>query len=424
MTFPEVKPILPCLEKQLRPDYKDMAGDACEKFVGPMPICEFLSEFIPKASQDRPAINFNFEHNSVSQNEGHFIKMIKACRLCPQLTFINTTSRPDGSIPFKPDISIYCSGPPEKPLDWKAVDLWIKNKNKGDDIFLTPTAYKICGQLITYASTLHHSQFCLFSFAIVLFSKSGRLLQWDRSGLIYSKPFNWVEKHNTLFEFIWRLNFLSDTDCGQDTTVISVVPNDEATVAISKLNEYKGLMIKKVKPKDLCKFLVHDDHAADGQQLKFYITAGPIWHMETLFGRSTFGYIAYDIKSLKLIIEGPRRKGTCIGNYTGRKCLTSWCLVELAMFLCHRTMQIRFRLLCKGQRRKTMRKGKGKTNGAWVDQTLTPHAVAYKRTKILHRDVSAGNILIRKDGSGILIDWDLSKKEDMDAQPRGPSQTV
>ncbi|KAI9447343.1 hypothetical protein F5148DRAFT_988142, partial [Russula earlei] len=50
------------------------------------------------------------------------------------------------------------------------------------------------------------------------------------------------------------------------------------------------------------------------------------------------------------------------------------------------------------------------------------HAIAYERTKILHQDVSAGNILIHEDGSGILIDWDLFKKEDMDVQPRGPSQ--
>ncbi|KAH8984958.1 hypothetical protein EDB92DRAFT_1766970, partial [Lactarius akahatsu] len=38
------------------------------------------------------------------------------------------------------------------------------------------------------------------------------------------------------------------------------------------------------------------------------------------------------------------------------------------------------------------------------------HTEAYEWVKILHRDVSAGNILITEDGSGILIDWDLSKK--------------
>ncbi|KAI9429174.1 hypothetical protein F5148DRAFT_990675, partial [Russula earlei] len=54
---------------------------------------------------------------------------------------------------------------------------------------------------------------------------------------------------------------------------------------------------------------------------------------------------------------------------------------------------------------------------------IMAHVIAYERTKILHQDVSTGNILICKDGSGILINWDPSKKEDMDAQPRGPSQT-
>jgi RIO-like serine/threonine protein kinase len=44
----------------------------------------------------------------------------------------------------------------------------------------------------------------------------------------------------------------------------------------------------------------------------------------------------------------------------------------------------------------------------------------YKKTRILHRDVSAGNILIMDNGTGILIDWDLLKKvkEDGDSKPR------
>ena len=57
---------------------------------------------------------------------------------------------------------------------------------------------------------------------------------------------------------------------------------------------------------------------------------------------------------------------------------------------------------------------------------LMAHTDAYNKTRILHRDVSAGNILITEEGKGILIDWDLSKKvkEDADAQPRRHSRTV
>ncbi|KAI0294370.1 hypothetical protein BC826DRAFT_865491, partial [Russula brevipes] len=53
------------------------------------------------------------------------------------------------------------------------------------------------------------------------------------------------------------------------------------------------------------------------------------------------------------------------------------------------------------------------------------HTAAYNKTRILHRDVSAGNILITDKGSGILIDWDLSKKvkEYTEPKPRLHSRT-
>jgi serine/threonine protein kinase len=57
---------------------------------------------------------------------------------------------------------------------------------------------------------------------------------------------------------------------------------------------------------------------------------------------------------------------------------------------------------------------------------VTAHTAAYEKAQILHRDVSAGNILIADDGSGLLIDWDLSKKviPDVDTKPRRHSRTV
>jgi len=35
------------------------------------------------------------------------------------------------------------------------------------------------------------------------------------------------------------------------------------------------------------------------------------------------------------------------------------------------------------------------------------HDAAYYNTKILHCDISAGNIMILEEGGGFLIDWDM-----------------
>ena len=248
---------------------------------------------------------------------------MEASGLCPKLEFVKTTASQDRSKKQKPDISIYWKQPGDKHeskqgLDFKALDLWIENKNKGDDIFHTLTelkedeeeeddlwtniAYKIRGQLTAYAAALHHSQFRVFSFGAVLFGEQGRLLRWDRSGVIYTEAFQWKTQPDTLFEFIWRLNFLSPVDRGYDTIVTRVLDDDDdAKAALVKLRAYGGWEEgKKLEIADLYRFLVHSDHDADGK-LRSYITPGAIWDTNALFGRCTFGYIMYDVATSKLV---------------------------------------------------------------------------------------------------------------------------
>ncbi|KAI9436544.1 hypothetical protein F5148DRAFT_958773, partial [Russula earlei] len=84
----------------------------------------------------------------------------------------------------------------------------------------TERAYRVCGQLTHYATSIHRSQFRVFSYSIILFGKAeGRLLRWDRSGAIYTEIFDWTKDPNTLSEFIWRLNSLTFAQRGYDTTV-------------------------------------------------------------------------------------------------------------------------------------------------------------------------------------------------------------
>ena len=53
--------------------YMEMTREACDKFVGPMPVNEFLSEFIPETTKKRPSKNIKFSHSSVSRKEKAFV---------------------------------------------------------------------------------------------------------------------------------------------------------------------------------------------------------------------------------------------------------------------------------------------------------------------------------------------------------------
>ncbi|EEB93890.1 hypothetical protein MPER_07396, partial [Moniliophthora perniciosa FA553] len=57
-----------------------------------------------------------------------------------------------------------------------------------------------------------------------------------------------------------------------------------------------------------------------------------------------------------------------------------------------------------------------------IKDAIKAHQVAYDEARILHRDISPGNVLISEDGkSGFLIDWDFSKPV---VDPETPRQHV
>ena len=52
------------------------------------------------------------------------------------------------------------------------------------------------------------------------------------------------------------------------------------------------------------------------------------------------------------------------------------------------------------------------------------HTEAIENAKILHRDISVGNVII-SDRGGLLIDWDLAKDiDDLEKLSRQPFRTV
>ncbi|KAI9509333.1 hypothetical protein F5148DRAFT_1283025 [Russula earlei] len=409
-----------------------MTWDVCDKFVGPMPIAEFLSEFVPEASQARKTERIiSFDKRSISHNEDHFIQAIKTSGLADNLTFVNTTAKQDKAILGRPDIVIYQKreGHQENErltsLDWRAVD------------------------------------FRVFSYSIILFGKAeGRLLRWDRSGAIYTEIFDWTKDPNTLSEFIWRLNSLTFAQRGYNTTVTSVSKNDKGVGdAQSMLAVYMD--VEKIEVEDLRQILVNDDHATDGQP-KPYIIWKPIWETKTLFGRSTFGFVCHDVERNKLVylkdywrtdFPGIEKEGDIYRDLleakvrfipelgpagdvlsTPEHSLNVQCTRmqdyvkdgERKRIWCpgtpHVKRYVHYRLVLNtlGQLLSTF--GLTRELCQVIRDAMIAHTDAYDKAKILHRDVSAGNILIAPDRSGLLIDWDMSKRVDV-TQQRQHSRT-
>ncbi len=312
-----------------------MGLDECEKFVGPMPVDVFLSEFVPEAPSQRPADGLTFRYSSISGNEDEFarsfylcslstclsifqIRAIEASTLCPDLTFTNTTSQA-GEPDHKPAIAVHSraylddaetsSGSPALP-DWRDIQLWIVTRGNDDDFFRsleeadpegrvrwTKSTFETCRQLITCSACANIYQFRVFSFSVAFSGDTARLLRWDRCGVIYTDSFKWASDPCTLIEFLWRFNFLSDVDRGYDTTV-TTVEDDEAEVALPKLRTYRGL--ENVTRDELRKFLVRSDFASD-QQTRWYIAPREICDHDFLFGHSTYGFIAYDVTTARLV---------------------------------------------------------------------------------------------------------------------------
>jgi len=51
------------------------------------------------------------------------------------------------------------------------------------------------------------------------------------------------------------------------------------------------------------------------------------------------------------------------------------------------------------------------------------HTAAFFKAKVLHRDISVGNIIIH-NGEGLLIDWDLAVVTDKQSGPKRKERTV
>ncbi|TFY69131.1 hypothetical protein EVG20_g3283 [Dentipellis fragilis] len=341
------------------------------------------------------------------------------------------------------------------PVHWTRMELCIECKTHPQDPFADPSptreipdrddyvfektskeATKARGQLISYAAAHMSTQFRCFCFSICIINETdARLMRWDRSGVIVTERFNFTQEDSPLADFLWRFNHLNGVQRGFD---LSVTPaSDEETRLARDDFDMKDGNIHKV--------LVRND--ADGVN-HYFLIAAPAEYRLVVTGRASFGYVALDLQEKKKVwlkdswridltemekeyqIYAKLRHYhvrniaplVCGGDVGVQRTLTQdfadkpWRYGKVVL-LPHRHYRIVLGIV--GRPLKGFRSTKEMVDA--VFDALTAHWDAYTLAKILHRDISGGNIVILDEGErtrGILIDWDLSKGRMAEARAR------
>ncbi|TFY74215.1 hypothetical protein EWM64_g9795, partial [Hericium alpestre] len=272
----------------------DVAEDMRLEFVGPMPVDEFLKEFVPLHVEPTPQVGNALAKAGSSEKD--FINTITTYGLCPSLEFVDTTDKGDKKHPkyAKPDMSVFnrrdivAAGITKTPLDdtkqasdvcpspqipppptpkkkgsrkaahdfrmcFPILEMPIERKPDGadQDPFTDGTSTKPGeetpafqnnavkgkrnrGQMIKYTTAQFSAQFRAFSFSIVLFPDAYRLVRWDRAGAVVTKRTSLESDGQYLAEFLWRFDHLTPQQRGWDTTVC-VPTKAEADLAKSFL---------------------------------------------------------------------------------------------------------------------------------------------------------------------------------------------
>uniref|UniRef100_A0A0W0F2R1 Fungal-type protein kinase domain-containing protein n=1 Tax=Moniliophthora roreri TaxID=221103 RepID=A0A0W0F2R1_MONRR len=380
-------------------------------------------------------------------------KMVDAMQpFCPTLEAVNTGSLGDKNIPahhvdeMKPDISLFKQGTVigggtdarliETFLELKTEDVSKDGLDDNDKPFVksTQSATATEAQMDTYAGSVMSSQFRTHLFSVWISNKHARLIRWDRGGAIVSQKFDYAEEPH-LADFLWRFSFADAEARGHDPCI--KLANDQDP----NVERAKSLLNLKADAK-MWKFSVFDEETETtknyyGGKLGFESSI-------SLVGRCTRGLVVVDeagnlvyLKDTWRSVLGDQEKEGMVyralkdagvkgipdvlahGDAPGRwqETVTHKESNGTAPLRVHRHYFIVFKQVGRNlwDFKTTLELVKA------IRDAVQAHKDALEKAKILHQDISVGNILITDEG-GMLIDWDFSKHEN-DQRPRAPVRT-
>ncbi|KAI0367831.1 hypothetical protein BV20DRAFT_1114602 [Pilatotrama ljubarskyi] len=328
--------------------------DSRDYMIGPMPVVDFLDEFLPAVPADRQRAllsskgAFKNVPTSAATPSALIEPMIAALNRftkhkshAPGFVFMATSERseyPHKPGYMKPHICCFASqnasivqrsaissraelGYAEFFVEVKpdiALDFFVDPPSKAtreelashdfaayhEDERLQARINRALGQHLAYATEVLARQHRAFLFSVSMSGSSARLLRWDRSGVIVTQSFDVRQEPDLLCDFVGRFACASDVQRGHDLTVEMATPGEDSLfreVITTHVREQSGLhgdgLAKAVKehyePGHVTAvhvFSVKTDSSL--MRTERYLVSRPVTNPLSLTGRATRGYWA------------------------------------------------------------------------------------------------------------------------------------
>ena len=170
--------------------------------------------------------------------------------------------------------------------------------------------------IILHAEAQFMRQPRVFFFQILIFGPMARFVRWDCGGAVVSARFDYTKEPSHLAAFLWRFANVADDERGLDTTAC-LASDREKILFKNAVGEYLAAMDAGTKdgrpvrtlpganltldPTD--SYPTWTIHVVDQYKKKStnLIIRRPFGRSEFLFGRGTRPYIAYDLRSGRLV---------------------------------------------------------------------------------------------------------------------------
>ncbi|KAI0629053.1 hypothetical protein C8Q77DRAFT_1066960 [Trametes polyzona] len=328
------------------------------------------------------------------------------------------------------------------------------------------------GQVLAYAQSVFDHQHRTCQYFVLILANMARILRIDRSGLFVTKAFNYKTDGAYLMDFFWRFTRLSAEGRGVDTTARRLEDPKSKTLEEDKKlledmkarleelpNDHKLKLFTESLEGNVPRWVLTFVDELTKTECKF-IVGKSNFRAKGVAGRNTKGYVAYDCQKRRLVYlkdswrvihDDIKKEGDVLQMLNAAEVPYVPTLAyhgDLGQATLSQDLWYRYHPNVSADARCPLKKHEhyrlvieeiGKPLSefesamhlvAAIGTALEAHEAAYTKLHILHRDISAGNILLVEDPDddgvyvGMLNDWELAK--DVSEQPltaRQPDRT-